>query len=73
MGGCISIIVGTYGPGIEKMRQERQTIWFELGEVGAGCISDKVICLLERRGLCCKDKHSFFKILEWRELMRSKI
>ena len=40
-------IVCAYRPGIEETREKMEVIWFEFGELSAGCESGKVVCLMK--------------------------
>ena len=31
---------------MEKTREEREEVWFEVGEIVVGCEMDEVVCLL---------------------------
>ena len=35
--------VGAYGPESQRMKKERQAVWFEFREMIAGCVSDEEI------------------------------
>ena len=40
------VIVGAYGPGSERKKDERESFWYDLGELVRGFESDEVVCLL---------------------------
>ena len=39
------VIVGAYGPGSEKKKEERECFWFDLGELVGSFESDEIVCV----------------------------
>ena len=46
MGESKYVIVGVYGPGSENKKDERESFWYDLGELLRGFVSDEMVCLL---------------------------
>ena len=40
------VIVGAYGPGSERKKEEREEFWFDLGELVASFEEDEIVCVL---------------------------
>ena len=40
------VIVGAYGPGSERKKDERESFWFDLGELVGSFESDEIVCVL---------------------------
>ena len=40
------VIVGAYGPGSERKKEERESFWFDLGELVGSFESDEIVCVL---------------------------
>ena len=40
------VIVGAYGPGSEREKEERECFWFDLGELVGSFESDEIVCVL---------------------------
>ena len=40
------VIVGAYGPGAEKKKEDRDSFWYDLGELVGSFDSDEIVCVL---------------------------
>ena len=40
------VIVGAYGPGSGRKKEERESFWFDLGELVGSFESDEIVCVL---------------------------